>query len=107
MGPGYGGYLDILKAIDIPESEWKSYHNWSDEKYTRNCILNCDDFELILMCWKSGQQSAIHSYNFQEGWIKVIKGELTIDTYQIDRDLLSCEHEDSNDHQSWGIHICK
>ncbi|MAY83248.1 MAG: hypothetical protein CMP59_03865 [Flavobacteriales bacterium] len=95
MGPGYGGYIDIFKAISIPESDWSSHCKWNDEKYTRNCLTNSDEFELLLMCWQSGQHSAIHSFNFQEGWIKVLKGELTIDTFKIDRESLSCEHEES------------
>jgi cysteine dioxygenase len=95
LGPGYGGYIEILKAIEIPESEWKQFCKWSDDHYTRNCLSNCDAFELILMCWQSGQHSAIHSYSFQQGWIKVLKGELTIETYRIDRESLSCEQDES------------
>lgn len=95
LGPGYGGYIEILKAIKIPESEWRQFCKWNADHYTRNCLSNCDSFELMLMCWKSGQHSAIHSFNFQEGWIKVLKGELTIETFQIDRESLSCKHGDS------------
>jgi len=94
MGPGYGGYIDILKAISIPKSEWSEYCTWKDEKYSRNCLSNCDSFELLLMCWKSGQSTKIHSYSHQEGWIKVLEGELTIDTYQIDKESLKCERSE-------------
>lgn len=90
MGPGYGGYLDILKAIKLPAEEWEKYCKWQDEQYTRNCLSNCDAYELLLMCWTKGQHSPIHNYSFQEGWIKVLKGELSIDLFRIDRDSLSC-----------------
>lgn len=85
LGPGYGGYIDLLKALKLEEKEWKPICNYSDKNYTRNCISSCEDYELILMCWNKDQASPIHSYDFQEGWIKVLKGELTIETYQIDK----------------------
>jgi len=90
MGPGYGGYLDMLKAIKLPKEEWENYCLWKEDKYTRNCLSNCDAYELILMCWGKEQHSPIHTYNFQEGWIKVLEGELSIDLYRIDKDSLSC-----------------
>lgn len=85
LGPGYGGYTEILKAIEIPYEKWKAICNFSDESYTRNCLSCCDEYELLLMCWKEGQKSPIHSYQFQESWLKVLKGELTIDTYQVNK----------------------
>lgn len=86
LGPGYGGYNELIKAIQIPHSEWEKNYLWKDENYTRNCISSCDGYELILMCWKEKQASPIHSYDFQEGWIKVLEGELTIETYQVDQE---------------------
>ena len=86
MGPGYGGYLDILKSIRLPVSEWEKYCHWNENQYTRNCLSSCEGYELILMCWQKGQQSPIHNYNFQESWIKVLKGDLTIDVFKIDRE---------------------
>ncbi len=90
MGPGYGGYLDILKSIKLPEEEWSRFCSWKEDGYTRNCISNCDAYELILMCWNKDQHSPIHNYDFQEGWIKVLQGELSIDIFKIDHNSLSC-----------------
>jgi cysteine dioxygenase len=91
LGPGYGGYLDLLKAIKLPESEWKKHCQWKEQRYTRNCIASCEGYELILMCWKKGQASPIHSYDFQEGWVKVFQGQLSIDIFQVDREELRAE----------------
>lgn len=95
MGPGYGGYLDILKAIKLPEEEWKKHCLWKEDGYSRNCISNCDDYELILMCWEKEQHSPIHNFNFQEGWIKVLQGELSIDIYHLDKEALSCKLDET------------
>lgn len=95
MGPGYGGYLDILKAIKLPKSEWEAHCHWKEDGYSRNCLSNCADYELLLMCWDKDHQSPIHSFVHQEGWIKVLEGKLFIDLYRIDRDSLSCELDET------------
>jgi hypothetical protein len=91
MGPGYGGYVELLHALKLPKSEWENYCNWKEDSYSRNCIASCEGYELLLMCWQKEQASPIHSYHFQEGWIKVLEGELTIETFEIDRDNKSYE----------------
>lgn len=84
LGPGYGGYMDLLAAIKISKEEWEPFCTWKEKRYTRNCIASCDGYELLLMCWEAGQQSPIHNYNFQESWIKVLQGSLTIEIFEID-----------------------
>jgi hypothetical protein len=86
MGAGYGGYLDLVKSIKLPETEWDPFCQWKENRYTRNCISSCDEYELMLMCWGKDHRSPIHSYDFQESWIKVLKGELTIEVYRVDRE---------------------
>ena len=86
MGPGYGGYVELLNALALPKSEWEEFCSWEKGNYTRNCISSCEDYELLLLCWQEEQASPIHNFDFQEGWIKVLQGELTIDTYEVDRD---------------------
>jgi cysteine dioxygenase len=95
LGPGYGGYMEILKALDIPTKEWTPYIKWDSKKYTRNCISSCDEYELLLMCWEQEQLSPIHSYSFQEGWIQVLEGELIIDTYAVNREEKSATKQNS------------
>lgn len=85
LGPGYGGYTEILKAVEIPFSEWETSCNFSKKNYTRNCLSCCEEYELLLMCWNKDQGSPIHSYQSQESWLKVLRGELTIDTYQVNK----------------------
>jgi cysteine dioxygenase len=80
------GYVEILKAINLPKSEWEVYSSWKENRYTRNCISSCDDYELLLLCWQKEHESPIHNYDFQEGWIKVLSGELIIESYAVDRD---------------------
>jgi len=85
LGSGYEGYGTLLNSIHIPISEWEPLCAWKDSRYTRNCISSCDFYELILMCWKGQQHSPIHSYKFQESWIKVLQGKLCVELFDVDK----------------------
>lgn len=95
LGPGHGGYNDLFESIKLPKSEWEKFCTWKDNRYTRNCITSCDSYELLLMCWDKEQHSPIHNFSFQEGWIKVLEGELTIQSYEMDRDKNCCHKKDT------------
>jgi hypothetical protein len=86
LGPGYGGYTEVLKAVHIPYAQWEPFCHYTEDHYTRNCISNCEEYELLLLCWSKDQHSPIHSYQSQESWFKVIKGELTIESFRLDKD---------------------
>ncbi|MFK8039452.1 MAG: cysteine dioxygenase family protein [Crocinitomicaceae bacterium] len=68
-------YGDILRNLKIPLSTFNQFCSWSDDHYTRNCIVNNKDFELILLCWNKGQSTPIHDHGGEECWVKVIEGE--------------------------------
>lgn len=95
LGPGYGGYNELFGAIEIPKSEWEKFCTWKESRYTRNCISSCDEYELLLMCWQKDHASPIHSFTFQEGWVKVLEGELTIQSYEMDRETNCCHKKES------------
>mgnify|MGYP005844115779 CR=1 FL=1 len=95
MGSGYGGYIDLLKGLQLEEAEWKKYCHWEKADYSRNCLSSCDSYELLLLCWQTGQTSPIHNFDFQEGWIKVLSGELKIESYVLDRDKKEAQLKDT------------
>lgn len=80
-GTGQDGYLGMMHKLQIPKQEVLPYCTWNNKHYTRNLLERNNDFELILMCWEPGQESLIHSYSDQEGWMFVIEGELTVNHY--------------------------
>lgn len=81
MGLGIDGYLGLMHQIDIHPDELESSCIWNDSHYTRKLIYRADTFEVLLMCWSPGNKSLIHSYDDQQGWVKVVKGELDINYY--------------------------
>lgn len=84
MGLGYDGYMDLVRAIKLNKKEWEEYLLWRTDGYSRNCLISSESFEVILVCWLKGQSSPIHSYDYQQGWIKVLEGELVVETYAVD-----------------------
>lgn len=77
-------FNDIIRSIQIPSSAFKEYCTWSDDLYTRNCIVNTEKFELILLCWEPGQITPIHDHGGEECWVKVIQGEFRETIYKVD-----------------------
>jgi cysteine dioxygenase len=68
-------YGDILRSMKLPSGALDCYCSWSNESYTRNCIVENEKFELILLCWEEGQITPIHNHDGEECWVKIIDGE--------------------------------
>jgi len=67
-------YTTILKSMNLPIAEFEKYATWSDSCYTRNCIVENENFELILICWEKEQITAIHDHGGEECWVYFIEG---------------------------------
>jgi cysteine dioxygenase len=74
----------IIQVAELPAEELIAYSSWSDDTYTRNCIYEDEDFELILLCWKPGQSTPIHDHGGEECWVKVIEGAFKERIFQHD-----------------------
>ena len=75
-------YHHILQNFELTPLDFENYTSWSDKYYTRNCIVNNEKFELILICWCKGHKTPIHDHGGEECWVKVIGGELEELIYQ-------------------------
>lgn len=52
------------------------YFHWSPNFYTRNLIYKDDRFELMAICWDTGQVSRVHNHSGQKCWMTVPVGKL-------------------------------
>ena len=77
-------YSGIIRSVKIPNSAFENCQSWSDEGYTRNCIVENEKFELILLCWEKGQATPIHDHGGEECWVRIIQGEFKETIYQLD-----------------------
>ncbi len=75
-------YNHIIRSMKLPSSAFEGYCSWSNESYTRNCIVENEKFELILLCWEKGQFTPIHDHGGEECWVRVIEGEFRETIYK-------------------------
>jgi cysteine dioxygenase len=68
---------DILERLTVHEAELAPYTLFSELRYARNLVYKDENFEVMVMCWRSGQRSSIHDHAGSLGGIKIIRGELT------------------------------
>lgn len=80
-GTGYGGFGNLLQNIKLIPQHYEHLLSFDPTHYTRQLLHRNDSVEALLMCWLPGQESAIHNYDDQEGWILVLEGELEVDNY--------------------------
>lgn len=68
---------DLLDRLAPSSAEVQSHARFSDLRYARNLVHKTDRFEIMVMCWHSGQRSSIHDHAGSLGGLKIIEGELT------------------------------
>lgn len=74
-------YDGLIRSMCLPIHVFKDYAFWSDSCYTRNCIVENEKFELILLCWEAGQITPIHNHGGEECWVKFIEGQFRENIY--------------------------
>ena len=68
-------YNHIIHSAKFKPTDFDAYSFWLTDCYTRNCIIDTESFELILICWCEGHKTPIHDNGGEECWVKVIDGE--------------------------------
>ena len=72
---------------------------WSKNFYTRNLIYKDERFELMTLCWESGQVSRIHNHADQRCWMSVPVGKLRGQNFravEIDESKGFCKLEETD-----------
>lgn len=75
-------FNDIMRSMEVPISTFENYCSWSSNSYTRNCIVDNEKFELILLCWEKGQVTPIHDHGGEECWVRIIEGDFKETIYE-------------------------
>lgn len=73
--------LEVLHELRVEDSAIRRYARWSDERYLRHLLYRDELFEMILLCWKPGQRTPVHTHNGQLGWATIALGELEVVNY--------------------------
>ncbi len=101
-----------LEELDADPDELAEFLRFSDRTYTRNLVRKGPWYQLLTLCWKSGQRSPIHDHRGSSCGVIVLRGTAT-ETYfehgpnglikaTFSRDLLPgsvCASQDADIHQ--------
>lgn len=68
---------NLRKYVDEYEgTDWKNYISFDDKTYKRNIVCRGKYVEIVLICWRRGQESKIHGHPKKGCLMKVLKGNL-------------------------------
>jgi len=98
--------FDLLKKYN--SDDWQKYAIFDEKEYKRNYILKSELFDIIVICWKKGQETKLHNHPEKWCYFKVLKWELQENLYEaktgnlkitiLKKDAIKYEHD------SIGIH---
>jgi len=77
------GVHQFLKSHRIHPGSLGEYLFFRKSHYTRNLIEKCDLYEVLSICWETGQKSHIHNHRGQNCWMAVPIGRLLVQNYRI------------------------
>jgi len=77
--------LGFLRSHRVDATSLAPYLYFSREHYTRHLIHRTDLFELLAICWESGQKSAIHNHRDQSCWMATAYGTVQVLNFKLIR----------------------
>lgn len=79
-----GNYGQLASRLAIPKSELANYASYAHEKYTRNCLIRTEEYELLLLGWEPGQSTFIHGHGQQACWVYIVEGSFNETIYKLE-----------------------
>ena len=74
---------EIIRNSNIQDHDIELYRHFGATSYGRNLVFTCDQFEIILMCWKSSQQSKIHDHGQSNCIMRCLSGKFDEILYDV------------------------
>lgn len=82
LGPGIEGYNSLIAAVELPDEELGKVLQWDDDHYQRIRIYDTTGLEALITCWKPNQKGPVHDYRYQQGWVKMLRGQLKLEYFR-------------------------
>ncbi len=73
---------EFMDATKLSAEALRPYSFFRDDYYTRNLIYRDPLFEVMTICWKPGQKTAVHTHNGQLGWMAIGQGQVAVHNYK-------------------------
>jgi len=71
----------FLQESSIRQDELETYVFFALDQYTRNLIHKSEEYELLAICWQSGQEAPVHGHEGEKCWTRVERGKLRFTSY--------------------------
>src|SRR5438105_3599296 len=75
-------FWDLVRRLHVHEDWIKDHISFRDDTYARNLVVLTPRFEMLVLCWKPGQNSRIHDHMESFSVVKVIRGTLANHLYE-------------------------
>ncbi|MBE3032005.1 MAG: cysteine dioxygenase family protein [Actinobacteria bacterium] len=69
--------MDLTHRLRLSDELVESRTCFAKDHYARNLVCRTPTFELLVLCWRPGQESTIHDHAGSLNAISVYRGELT------------------------------
>lgn len=99
----------FLEDTPVEADSLVPYLTWDRQHYTRNLIDRTPLYELMAICWETGQVSSVHNHRDQNCWMAVPIGRLLVENFHlVHQDLQAgrCRLEPLNTVEMNPAHAC-
>ena len=72
----------FISKVKPEQSEIEPHIHFTDERYARNLVYKCENFECLVLCWRPGQRSPIHDHADSICAVYTVDGLLSSDNYR-------------------------
>ncbi len=76
--------FDFTARKSIDAKTLSPYLFYATSHYTRNLIYKCNLFEILAICWESGQVSRVHNHRGQNCWMVTPIGRLRVQNFRVE-----------------------
>jgi predicted metal-dependent enzyme (double-stranded beta helix superfamily) len=72
-----------LEQTRITPATLERYLQYKPERYTRHLVHKSEAFEILVICWDTGQKAPIHGHEGELCWARVECGKLRFTSYRL------------------------
>src|SRR5205823_5443385 len=72
-----GDLSQLLSSASLTVEDVAAFCHFNDRHYVRNRVRRGAHYELLCLCWQSGQRSRIHDHHQSNCAVRVLKGTMT------------------------------
>jgi cysteine dioxygenase len=69
--------MSLAERLDLADDLIAARTRFARDEYARNLVCRTPDFELLVLCWRPGQESTVHDHAGALNAIRVHRGVLT------------------------------